>query len=117
MKKKKCNKKFCYDCLNKNFPIYWENRGNKKWKCPCCLNECDCNQCKKLWIKKNNLWKMNNINVNNNDINDTYEYKSNNACIEDGEIRREDSIQKNLIDKTPHLLPRPKVYYNDIRLI
>lgn len=50
-KKKTCNKKFCYDCLKKHFPSYYESRFNKDWKCPCCFNECYCGQCKKNIIK------------------------------------------------------------------
>jgi hypothetical protein len=55
-KKKTCNKKFCYDCLQKNFPSFWDSRSSKDWRCPCCLNECPCSQCKKIWVKLKN-WK------------------------------------------------------------
>ena len=54
-KKKSCNKKFCYDCLQKNFPSFWGIRNNKDWKCPCCSDECTCIQCKKNMIKEKNL--------------------------------------------------------------
>lgn len=50
-KRKTCNKKFCFDCLEKNFPVFWETRNNKDWKCPCCCGECICNQCKKNMLK------------------------------------------------------------------
>ncbi len=58
-KKKSCNKKFCYDCLKENFPKFWESRAKKDWKCPCCLNECNCSQCKKNWIKEKSNMKTN----------------------------------------------------------
>jgi hypothetical protein len=48
LKKKNCNKKFCYECLQKVFPNFWQKINNKDWKCPCCLDECLCSQCKKL---------------------------------------------------------------------
>jgi len=55
-KKKSCNKKFCFDCLEKNFPKHWNNRFNKDWKCPCCSGECFCSYCRKnlLKVKKEN---------------------------------------------------------------
>lgn len=51
-KRKSCNKKFCFDCLEKHFPVFWEKRNNKDWKCPCCSFECTCIQCKKCVIKE-----------------------------------------------------------------
>lgn len=50
-KRKTCNKKFCFDCLEKHFPLFWEKRNNKDWKCPCCSYDCTCVQCKKRVIK------------------------------------------------------------------
>ena len=50
-KKKTCNKKFCYDCLSKHFPSFWETRNNRDWKCPCCCNKCTCKQCQKIILK------------------------------------------------------------------
>lgn len=52
MKRKSCNKKFCFDCLEKHFPMFWDKRNNKDWKCPCCSNECNCNQCRKNLLKE-----------------------------------------------------------------
>lgn len=46
-KKRTCNKKFCFDCLKKHFPLYWETRFSKEWQCPCCSGDCLCIQCKK----------------------------------------------------------------------
>lgn len=76
LKKKNCNKKFCYDCLQKSFPNYWENRINKDWKCPCCFNECGCNQCKKNLIK---IQISENSNINQNQNEDLVNNKNENV--------------------------------------
>lgn len=47
VKRKSCNKKFCFGCLEKNFPKCYTNRFNKEWHCPCCTGECFCPHCKK----------------------------------------------------------------------
>jgi hypothetical protein len=42
---------------------------DKNWKCPCCLNNCNCVQCKKNWIKSHNYGYAKNplpLNTNNN---------------------------------------------------
>ena len=51
-KKKNCNKKFCFDCLEKHFPLHWNTRLSKDWKCPCCTADCNCSQCRKLVMKE-----------------------------------------------------------------
>ena len=51
-KKKNCNKKFCFDCLEKHFPLHWNTRLSKDWRCPCCTEDCCCSQCKKLMLKE-----------------------------------------------------------------
>lgn len=51
-KKKNCNKKFCFDCLEKHFPLHWNTRLSKDWRCPCCTEDCSCSQCKKLILKE-----------------------------------------------------------------
>jgi len=73
-KKKSCNKKFCYDCLQKNFPSFWGSRNNKDWKCPCCSDECTCIQCKKNMIKENNLRNKIDIVGEGNTVGD-YKYR------------------------------------------
>lgn len=51
-KKRSCNKKFCFDCLEKHFLKHWESRLKKDWKCPCCTDECNCVNCRKIQIKE-----------------------------------------------------------------
>lgn len=51
-KRKTCNKKFCFSCLEKNFPVFYENRFSKDWQCPCCSGECFCLHCKKINLKE-----------------------------------------------------------------
>jgi len=51
---------------------------NKDWKCPCCFNECSCNQCKKNWIKIQNSENYNyKVNHNEETINHKNEKKEN----------------------------------------
>jgi hypothetical protein len=109
-KKKHCNKKFCYDCLQKNFPVYWENRGNKKWKCPCCQNECNCQQCKKL-LKKNSIKETQEAFLNELSNSNSPEKQTglNNIVINKSDIACPNR-KTSFIDRTPHLLPRPKVF-------
>lgn len=52
VKRKACNKKFCFSCLEKNFPTFYANRFSKNWQCPCCSGECFCLHCKKLNLKE-----------------------------------------------------------------
>jgi hypothetical protein len=122
LKKKTCNKKFCYDCLQKNFPSFWENRMSKDWKCPCCLNECPCSQCKKIWYKSKSQTEENKLNLKKSN---TFE---SNEDSKDEPLMKEDSEstdnQKcfelydfNMILTKAKInpeklgpLPRPKVY-------
>jgi len=60
-KKRSCNKKFCFDCLEKHFIKHWESRLNKDWKCPCCTEECNCINCKRVQIREKKDEYMNNI--------------------------------------------------------
>lgn len=59
LKRKSCNKKFCYDCLKKHFPSFWETRDNRDWKCPCCCNKCTCKLCRKTFCKEFSKEKKN----------------------------------------------------------
>jgi hypothetical protein len=110
LKKKTCNKKFCYDCLQKNFPIFWENRGNKKWKCPCCLSECNCPQCKKL-MKKNSIKETHGAIASEVSESNSPDKLTNvnNIVINKSDILSPSIRRNTYIDKTPHLIQRPKV--------
>ena len=74
--KKICNKKFCYDCLQKNFTLFWTNRSNKDWRCPCCTDECTCVQCKKNLIKEKN--SLNKLNEREMSMNKVHKHKEEN---------------------------------------
>ncbi|MCQ2818723.1 MAG: cell division cycle-associated 7 family protein, partial [archaeon] len=47
-KKKPCNKTFCLSCLNAYFPSFASKINQDDWKCPCCLDKCECASCGKL---------------------------------------------------------------------
>jgi len=78
---------------------------NKDWKCPCCFNECFCNQCKKNLIKI----QKNNTNTNfleKNSI-DIYEYNLlGNSC---DQIHSTEDKNKNVFNE--------KVYPNSNNII
>lgn len=103
-KKKTCNKKFCYDCLQKSFPTFWENRNAKDWKCPCCLGECVCIQCKKFWIKQ----KSANLkqNMNRDDLEEGEPRLTEKATTSSKESLKQNILR--LADKFP-TLQRPKL--------
>eukprot|EP00457_Paulinella_chromatophora_P008474 gb/GEZN01008509.1/.p1 GENE.gb/GEZN01008509.1/~~gb/GEZN01008509.1/.p1 ORF type:complete len:405 (+),score=29.99 gb/GEZN01008509.1/:1-1215(+) len=45
-----CRKKFCKKCLGRKFPDLLqqvEEHSLEKWKCPSCLDRCDCGVCRK----------------------------------------------------------------------
>ena len=125
-KKKTCNKKFCYDCLQKTFPPFWDTRNSKDWKCPCCLNECPCSQCKKVWIKSKPYAKMTTVEISEEiQLEENENSKSIEVEYREGEanITITDNNQKafdiNSIHSLLHsskiscdkfsLIPRPKV--------
>ena len=56
-------------------------------------------------------------NINDYEINNTLESKDNIISLEECDNKQEDIKQKTLIDKTPYLIPRPKVKLNYNRLI
>ena len=85
IKKKLCNKKFCYDCLQKSFPSFWEIRNNKDWQCPCCSSECRCSQCRKNLIKSFKSLKSSSVLKDEN--NESEEQSNEKGGSEEGKTR------------------------------
>lgn len=67
-KKRACDKTFCYNCLSANFPLFLTEIKSREWKCPCCMDQCQCSSCRKNKTKvpKSN---MNNTIKNNKGCN------------------------------------------------
>ena len=108
-KKKNCNKKFCYDCLQKYFTQLWELRDLKSWKCPCCLGLCTCSQCKKNWmkIKSKNFRKIGNDFIESNETTSSINLINNNLNFSQTNFNENTNSEKSDIKFS--LFNKPKV--------
>jgi hypothetical protein len=98
-KKKNCNKKFCFDCLEKHFPLHWNTRLSKDWKCPCCTADCNCSQCRKLILKEKKETESILLTCDSNsnasegkEIKKSYNDKTNSTCFKEEFFKNENKV-------------------------